>query len=76
MPSVKEKHEAREKPSLIVRVRDTIVGVGIIALVGFLKWKSGLGDLYFGIGLLLGGAFVSKSLAIDFTTAILGKLKK
>ncbi len=76
MNAIKEKHEAREKPSLLMRVRDTLVGVGIIALVGFLKWKSGLGDLYVGVGLLLGGSFISKSLVSDFASTVLGKLKK
>lgn len=76
MQALKEKHEEREKPSLVRRVVDTLVGVGIIAMVGFLKWKAGLGDLYFGIGLLLGGTFVSKSLVADFGQSILTKLKR
>lgn len=76
MQALKEKHEEREKPSLVRRVVDTLVGVGIIAMVGFLKWKAGLGDLYFGIGFLLGGTFVSKSLVADFGQLILSKLKR
>jgi hypothetical protein len=76
MQALREKHEERDKPSLVRRVVDTLVGVGIIAMVGFLKWKAGLGDLYFGIGLLLGGTFVSKSLVADFGQSILSKLKR
>lgn len=76
MQALKEKHEEREKPSLVRRVVDTLVGVGIIAMVGFLKWKAGLGDLYFGIGLLLGGTFVSKSLVADFSQSVFSKLKR
>jgi hypothetical protein len=74
--AMEQKHEEREKPSLVRRIVDTVVGIGIIAMVGFLKWKAGLGDLYFGIGLLLGGTFVSKSLVADFGQSILEKLKK
>ena len=72
---IEERAEQREVPSLVARIRDTAVGTLIIVMVGFLKWKAGLGDLYVGIGLLFGGSFISKSLAQDFLGAIKDKLR-
>jgi len=76
MQELIDRTAQRKTPQLWEKIRDSIVGVLIIGVVGFLKWKADLGDIYFGIGMLFGGTMVSKSLGMDFLAAIKDKISK
>lgn len=75
MQELKKRAEMREPPPLGRRVTETVAGLLIVLMVGFLKWQADLGDLWFGVGLLLGGTFISKSLTIDLLASIKDRLK-